>query len=245
MLLKEESDEAILQRLKSRVPNDLDKREGGFISDTLAPVSIELAQQKSMNLYFMSQAFASKAEGEYLEIAAQEVGVEVDENESEETLRARVLQAKRNPERGGGDSDYEKWAYKVAGVRWARTVNKARGLGTVDVIISGDADRLDELVEIVQEEIEDKMPTGIDLKVKKVNVLSTTFRIKVMELDPETARQVAIDYINSVGVGGIVVLSQMQALLIFAGAKDTRVLEPIDNIVLPIDSIIDPVVIIE
>lgn len=239
----DESEQEILFRILSRVPSDLiDMQEGSIISDVLSPTALELAQQRSMFKYMLGQAFAVDAEGEYLDKAASDYGIERAIGESDDALRLRVLYQKRNPERGGGDSDYERWALTVTGVQWVRAIDMARGLGTVDVVVAAQPDQLDQLVLACQLLIDMKKPSGVDARVRKVNVLQVGFSIQVTGITGALAMTVADAYLRSVGVGGTIVLSKLITTLINAGATDAIVTEPVQNIVLPVDSIIEPVV---
>lgn len=239
----DESDKEILSRILSRVPSDLiDTQEGSIISDVISPTALELAQQRSMFRYMLGQAFVVDAEGEYLDKAASDYGIERALDETDDALRSRILYQKRNPERGGGDSDYERWALTVTGVQWVRAIGMARGLGTVDIVVAGEPEQLDQLVLEVQSLIDMKKPSGVDVKVRKVNVLQVVFRIQVTGLSAEIATTIADTYLRSVGVGGVVVLSKLITTLINAGATDVIVMEPVQNIELPVDNIIEPVV---
>jgi uncharacterized phage protein gp47/JayE len=336
LFLEEQTFETILQRMLDAVPPDLDKSEGNFIYDALAPVAAELAQQRDYFRYYVEQAFATKAKGEFLDYIATDYGLtrypavparvelvftgapgifipagtsaattdgklifsttadtvisesgtasveavcetpgtignvaantltvlatpvsgvlSVDnpapasggvDQESDDSLRNRILYLRRNPERGGATSDYERWALSVPGVTWAKAIDKPRGLGTVDVIIAGDITQLDALVAQVQEVVDNRRPRGIDAKVRKVQFATVAFRLTVTGIDAETARLAALDYLNSVDIGGMVVLSKLIAAVINKGALDVVVLEPAENIQLPPDVKLNPVVYVE
>lgn len=69
--LTEQTEDTILQRMKDTLPTDLDKTEGGFIHDSLAPPSIEfalvaIALQEALRRGFASTA-ASTVAGEVTE----------------------------------------------------------------------------------------------------------------------------------------------------------------------------------
>lgn len=82
--------------------------------------------------------------------------------EDQESYRKRILERKRNPERGGTKPDYKIWAESVEGVASALVVPLARGNGTVDIIITGvDGPATTELVARVQEYIDTKTPAEI------------------------------------------------------------------------------------
>lgn len=59
------------------------------------------------------------------------------DREDDAPYRQRILDKKRNPERGGVEIDYKVWAESVDGVKAALVLPLARGNGTVDIVISG------------------------------------------------------------------------------------------------------------
>ncbi|GIQ70774.1 phage tail protein [Xylanibacillus composti] len=67
--------EHILQRMLSRVPNDIDKREGSIIYDALAPAAFELAQMYMELNLIMDLSFVDTASGDYLTRLTAQVGV--------------------------------------------------------------------------------------------------------------------------------------------------------------------------
>jgi len=242
----DETDKEILARILSRVPSGLiDVQEGSIISDVLSPTALELAQQRSMFKYMLGQAFVNSSSGEYLDFGAGDQGLTRALGEGDEDFRARALYLKRNPEKGGANSDYERWALTISGVQYARSIDKARGLGTVDIVISGLPSELDQLVIDVQALIDLKKTSGLDVVVRKVNVLQVEFSILwAGMMSEESARSTAEEYIRSVGVGGTVRLAGIVYALMNAGCTDVVIESPGQNIVLPIDSIVDPVVIL-
>ena len=67
--------ENILNDMLSRVPNDVDKREGSIIYDTLAPAAYKLAEAYFMLRNYVDLFFADTAVGEFLSRRAAELGV--------------------------------------------------------------------------------------------------------------------------------------------------------------------------
>lgn len=165
--------------------------------------------------------------------------------ESDESLRQRILYVRRNPERGGTLQDYERWALSVAGVTYAKAIDVPRGIGSVDVVIAGDATQIDALVQQVQELIDLKKPCGVDAKVRKVRYETHTVRLSVTGMDAATAQEIALAFLNNIPIGGTVVLSRLVAELINKGAQDVAVIEPTTNIQLPPDTKLAPVVLVE
>ena len=73
--LQDQTFEAILQRMLNALPADLDKSEGSFIYDALAPVAAELAQAVMWAQEVLRRGFAQTTFGEYLDLRAAEHGV--------------------------------------------------------------------------------------------------------------------------------------------------------------------------
>lgn len=90
--LQEEKEEVILQRLLARIPEEIDKSEGSFIYDALAPTAAEMVQMKIEMGEFLKRAFASTAFGEYLDLRAEEQGVF-----RKEAVKAQGTEEKGNP----------------------------------------------------------------------------------------------------------------------------------------------------
>jgi Uncharacterized homolog of phage Mu protein gp47 len=72
---EEQTFDVIMARLLSRVPNDVDKREGSIIHDALAPAAIELAQAYRELDINRNLSYADTATDEYLERRTAEFGV--------------------------------------------------------------------------------------------------------------------------------------------------------------------------
>jgi len=70
-----ENYEVIMQRALSRVPNDVDKRQGSIIWDALAPACAEIAQMYIELNNILNLTFAETSHGEWLEKRCREMGV--------------------------------------------------------------------------------------------------------------------------------------------------------------------------
>lgn len=73
-MYEEQTYDAILQRMLTRVPADIDKREGSIIYDALAPAAAELAQMYAELDINYNLSFADTASGDYLTRRAAEHG---------------------------------------------------------------------------------------------------------------------------------------------------------------------------
>ncbi|MDQ0060129.1 baseplate J/gp47 family protein [Paenibacillus harenae] len=163
--------------------------------------------------------------------------------ESDEALRGRILYQKRNPEHGGTESDYKRWALSVTGVTYAEAINCKRGLGTVDVVVGADAD-IERVCKEVRLLIEQKKPLGVDVEVNPVVPESMTVKAKVVGLSESAAKNAVYGYLRTVDIGGTIYLSKIVAALITAGAADAVILLPKENLELPIDRSLQAEVII-
>lgn len=75
-MFEEQTEENILKRMMDKVPEDLDKREGSIIFNTLAPVALELAFGYSQLSHFLDCAFPdTDTPVEYIEKRANEEGI--------------------------------------------------------------------------------------------------------------------------------------------------------------------------
>lgn len=331
-LFKEQQYHEILQRTLDRIPDYIDKSEGSYIWDAVAPVSYEHAKQASFLMFVIMQAFALHAHGEWLDHMAGDFGIsrapavpatvellftgnpggeipagtkvavqstsimfETDERavigidgtalvsatclnpgeegnvpndvvnllvdfvpvvssvtnpapstggvdaEDDETLRNRILFFKRNPERGGTETDYQRWALSVGGVQAAHCVALARGIGSVDVIIGAPPNQIAELVPRVQAVVDVKKPLGVHATVKGAEILPVDFRITVSGIDSLVVEDVAMAYLTTVGIGGTILFSKLIAAIINAGATDAFLTEPVGTqLVLAPDTVLDP-----
>ncbi len=73
--LKQETEENIMQRMLKRISDDIDKTEGSYIWDALAPVAYEIAQMKKDMNEYLKRGFASTSFGRYLDLRCEEHGL--------------------------------------------------------------------------------------------------------------------------------------------------------------------------
>ncbi|MGI5891999.1 MAG: baseplate J/gp47 family protein [Bacillota bacterium] len=66
----------ILQRMLSRIPDSIDKREGSIIYDALAPAAYELDAYYALLKAAYENTFVDTASGEALDLRADELGVQ-------------------------------------------------------------------------------------------------------------------------------------------------------------------------
>ena len=86
--------------------------------------------------------------------------------ESDESLRARVLESYRRLPNGANAAWYERSAMDHEGVTAAQAVGRARGIGTVDVYITGESGQPDAaLLEEVRADLQEKREIAVDVRV--------------------------------------------------------------------------------
>ena len=74
-MIEGKSFEQILSDMLSRVPNDVDKREGSIIYDALAPIAVELAQTYTYLDYLDLMTYADHATDDFLTLRCEERGI--------------------------------------------------------------------------------------------------------------------------------------------------------------------------
>jgi uncharacterized phage protein gp47/JayE len=73
--LQDQTEEAIRRRMLARVPDHVDKSEGSFIWDSLAPAAYELYMSANWAQEVLRRGFASTTFGGYLDLRCEEHGV--------------------------------------------------------------------------------------------------------------------------------------------------------------------------
>lgn len=73
--LAEQTEEAILQRMLGRIPADVDRSEGSYIWDSLAPAAYELFLSAGQAREVLRRGFASTTFGIYLDLRCEEHGI--------------------------------------------------------------------------------------------------------------------------------------------------------------------------
>jgi uncharacterized phage protein gp47/JayE len=107
--------------------------------------------------------------------------------ESQAELLQRYLDDVRNPQSGGNDADYIRWAKAVEGVTTATVLGLRRGGGTVDVVItSAGGVASAPLLAAVQAAIDAKKPAGADVWAITPVVRTVDIAVQV-ELDGTVA----------------------------------------------------------
>ncbi|WP_070094864.1 baseplate J/gp47 family protein [Pseudomonas sp. GTC 16473] len=102
------------------------------------------------------------------------------DDESPESLLARLLDVMRNPPSGGNIADYRRWAMSVNGVSTALIIPKRRGGNSVDVVItSSGGPSSAAAIAACQSFIEGVAPAGADIWVFTPEIVAVDISAKV------------------------------------------------------------------
>lgn len=167
-------------------------------------------------------------------------GVDV---ESDDALRARVLERLRQPPRGGSMADYVRWAKEVPGVTRAWCYPMHLGIGTVGVcfVCDGQEDPFPskEMEQRVREHIEPLRPATVkEMGVFGPEPLDVTVRLRISP-DTEALRAAITAELGDVfaryGAPDSVIYRSMlsEAISLTPGEQDHVLLEPAENIIVP------------
>lgn len=161
--------------------------------------------------------------------------------ETDDELRARLVERIQNPPQGGAKTDYVIWAKEISGVTRAWCYPMLAGAGTVSVTFV-----LDNAVNIIPDStkrqevydyIETKRPATAELFVFALTPVIVNFRIKLYPDNADNRAAVTAelsDLILTKGEpDGILFISQInEAISSSTGEIDHRLDSPVDNIVL-------------
>lgn len=151
--------ESILFRLKANYTGQASTMEGTIVGDVLQAVANELARIYSQELEPMEDdLFLQTARGQHLEALCGNYSITRQENESDDSLRARALQQIRQPALAGNAAHYIAWAMEMEGVRAASAA--AGAPGTVQVYYFPTEDAPEDLQERLQAHLEANCPLG-------------------------------------------------------------------------------------
>ncbi|KNC91096.1 baseplate J/gp47 family protein [Trabulsiella odontotermitis] len=168
------------------------------------------------------------------------------DKETPAALLDRLLDVMRQPPAGGNAHDYKVWAMSVDGVGGAWVDPLRRGLGTVDVLITGtDGPPSPDTVSAVQAYIDSVRPvTAKDCHVLAPADRSVDLSIAVDFSSDTTLDAVTADvktavslYFNALLPGQIAVRSQLGALISeVPGVADYDILIPAANVIPEVDA---------
>lgn len=165
--------------------------------------------------------------------------------ERDSALLARLLDILRKPAAGGNAHDYKVWAMDVDGVGNAWVYPLRRGLGTVDVLITGtEGLPADSTVKAVQAYIDQRRPvTAKDCRVLAPADRTVDIAVAVAFSQDTTLAAVTADvktavsgYFASLLPGQIAVRSQLGALITeVPGLTDYSITHPASNVTPVVD----------
>ncbi|MGM9528310.1 MAG: baseplate J/gp47 family protein [Oscillospiraceae bacterium] len=108
------------------------------------------------------------------------------DGEDDEALRARVMESFLRLPNGSNRAYYETVALETPGVAAAAAISRARGLGTVDVILAGDSGVPDEeVIASVQSRLEAEREICVDIEVKAPAIVTVPVSVAI-EVSEET-----------------------------------------------------------
>lgn len=165
--------------------------------------------------------------------------------ESDEDLRARLQDSIVNISNGTNAAYYKKIAMSVSGVSSASVVGRARGAGTVDVYILGDGVRAtSSILAQVQELLTQGRELNVDVRACHPQEIDVSLYIRLsveagydFDTVAEEVRQTVTDFINTLGVGRDVLLSEIgEVIYHIKGVSDYKFLESYGSDVMISDS---------
>lgn len=143
------------------------------------------------------------------------------DTESDESLRARVIDSYKFASNGTNCAYYKNVASEIVGVAGAGVIPKGRGAGTVDVYISGEGGEVsDEVLDEVQKKLSNLREVNVDVAVYKADAENVNLLIYLDVEDgyefsevKENCLSAIEDYISTRGVGGSVLLNHITDIL--------------------------------
>lgn len=139
--------ENILNDMLSRVPNDVDKREGSIIYDALAPAAYKLAEAYFKLANYVDLFFADTAVGEFLERRTSELGI----NRRLATKSIRKIITTKPVDVGtrwGLDGTTYIVTEKISDTEYKAECEQ---FGTIGNIYSGTLDNIDNILDVIAE----------------------------------------------------------------------------------------------
>lgn len=166
------------------------------------------------------------------------------DEESDASLRARLLARLRMPPRGGSAADYVRWALEVPGVTRAWCYPLMSGIGTVGVCVVTDQAvggpiPSDEVLARVRERIEAVRPATVkEITVFAPEKMEITVRCKIFPASDALRRAVLLaleDLFAREGEPGVIVYRShiSEAVSLTAREVDHEILLPAANVTVP------------
>lgn len=106
------------------------------------------------------------------------------DEESDEQLRARILESYQRLPNGANAMFYEQSAMRHPGVSSASAVGRARGIGTVDVFVATEAGvPSQELLQDIQDDLQKKREIAVDVRVLAPTLLAVDIKAEIASAD--------------------------------------------------------------
>jgi uncharacterized phage protein gp47/JayE len=156
------------------------------------------------------------------------------DEESDDELRARVIDSYVNVSNGANAAYYRRLALSVEGVYSASVVGRGRGNGTVDVYISGRGSEVPATVKNrVQELLDEYRELNTDVLARDPEEMDITLYIQLSVVPGYSFSTVSAevqsaveDYIDALGIGQDVLLSKIgEVIYHIEGVQDFRFVE--------------------
>ena len=142
--------------------------EGSFAGDVLRACADMLAELWSTEIDGLEyRAFVSTATGEWLTLVCADRGVERREDEDDDALRRRALEALARTPASGNAHHYAVWCAQEPGILRVRVLPLNRGHGTVYIVAVGQDGRCpaEDVLERAQAIVDENRPIGADARV--------------------------------------------------------------------------------
>ncbi|HAN43836.1 MAG TPA: hypothetical protein DCP97_00450 [Ruminococcaceae bacterium] len=161
------------------------------------------------------------------------------DEESDQTLRNRLIQSYSNISNGTNSAFYLKEALSFDFVSSAYVLPRERGLGTVDIIVSKNGALLDsgELKQI-QDRMNELKEISVDVLVRNAEPISASIEIELAAQNGYSFASVAAEcknaaesFINSLGVGKPLLLAMLyKQLMCCGGVYNCRIISPAEDL---------------
>ena len=162
------------------------------------------------------------------------------DQETDEALRARLLDRIQRPPNGGSENDYKQWALEVPGVTRAWVYPGSDGLGTVGIaFVTDNEDNIIPTtgkVEEVQEYIDERRPVTAEAVVFAPSSEELDFEIQLSPNNASVREAVTSELADLIRresePGGTLLISRIrEAISIAAGESDHVLVSPTANVV--------------
>jgi len=157
------------------------------------------------------------------------------DKESDEELRKRILSSYRRLPNGANAAFYEQEALSIPNVAAVKLFPKARGLGTLDIIVASDSGIPSEtLLETVREHLNSMRELCVDIRLYPPKAVPVNISVEVLPDENHTAEEVKDNVIAALGrffggslLGKNVLLAELGQVIFNAeGVKNYRITAP-------------------